>query len=61
MTERKREKKPIQIKPPFNGKLRCMQCANTWEVVDFNVERKAVHCPICGTYNDTNEARKRAQ
>jgi hypothetical protein len=60
MSERKRDLKPRNILPAFNGMLKCQRCETPWAVVDFNPERKATHCPICGDYNDTNEARKRA-
>jgi len=44
----------------FNGKLACQRCANKWQVVDLNPERKVVECPICGEQNDIREALGRA-
>ena len=32
------------------------RCANPWDVVDLNSERKVVGCPVCGAENDIREA-----
>ena len=62
MTESKRV--PRDLKPKrvnyINSNLRCQRCANKWQVVDLNPERKVVECPICGEQNDIREALGRA-
>ena len=64
MSDNKGHKKPLGKTPKnikyFNGRLGCQRCANTWQTVDLNPERKIVGCPICGEQNDIKEAIKRA-
>lgn len=59
------ERKPRKESKPKNvihlsTKLRCQRCEVVALVEDLNPERKAVHCPVCGEYNDIREAQKRA-
>lgn len=56
--EQKRTKRPQTIKNVrmVNGKLMCQRCANSWDVVDLNPERKVVACPVCSEPNDIRKA-----
>lgn len=58
MTDNKRVPRQQKVKAVkyFNGKLACQRCANTWDVVDLNPERKVIECPICGQPNDIKES-----
>jgi transcription elongation factor Elf1 len=62
MTDNKRVPRQQKVKAVkyFNGKLACQRCANTWQTVDLNPERKVTECPICGQPNDIREAIGRA-
>ena len=59
------ERKPKKSMKPkrvdyFTGKLGCQRCDRQWTVVDLNIERKVVPCPVCSAPNDIKEAIKRA-
>lgn len=59
--ERSKKKDNYRAAPAFNGLLSCISGEARWEVVDLNIERKVVPCPVCGKPNDINEAIKRAR
>jgi transcription elongation factor Elf1 len=62
MSESKRTPKEVKIKQVkyVNGTLACQRCTSRWLVVDLNLERKVVPCPVCAEFNDIREAAKRA-
>jgi NAD-dependent SIR2 family protein deacetylase len=54
-TERRAKQGPKNV-IHLNGTLACQRCANSWDVVDLNPERKVVECPICAELNDIKSA-----
>jgi hypothetical protein len=41
--------------PPIKGTLMCER-QHRWTVVDLNLERKVVKCPICSSLTDIKKA-----
>lgn len=57
-SKRARSQSPKKVKY-FTGYLGCQRCANTWQTIDLNPERKVVTCPVCAELNDIREAQSR--
>ena len=61
MAKPKKKESNYRAAPPFTGRLGCQRCDNRFDVVDLNVERRTVGCPICGENNAITEAIKRGR